>query len=191
MHVFIKDEVQWLLNMAGCCKRSCGTVVRTGVVTRYNFPFDISLWYAFGKNLILMMWTQKSNKKIVSISIGVLFPSIVWWESYHENGKINSSLVLVTPRIFLFVIGNKQKNPRGHEYQTKEIRSDLNWSINLVNILMYVCSLIKSVFVILCISYFPHCSVSVFATFQKNTIWYVFCHKYSAGLMRDADIYHS
>ena len=49
-----------------------------------------------------------------------------------------------------------------------EIRSDFNWSINLVNILMYACSLIKSVFVILFISYFPHYSVSAFATFQKN-----------------------
>ena len=51
----------------------------------------------------------------------------------------------------------------------KEIRSDFNWSINLVNILMFTCSLIKSVSVILFISYFPHCSVSAFATFQKNT----------------------
>jgi hypothetical protein len=51
----------------------------------------------------------------------------------------------------------------------KEIRSDFNWSINLVNILMFTCSLIKSVFVILFISYFPDCSVSAFATFQKNT----------------------
>ena len=51
----------------------------------------------------------------------------------------------------------------------KEIRSDFNWSINLVNILMFTCSLIKSVFVILFISYFPHYSVSAFATFQKNT----------------------
>ena len=49
-----------------------------------------------------------------------------------------------------------------------KIRSDFNWSINLVNILMYACSLIKSVFVILFISYFPHYSVSAFATFQKN-----------------------
>ena len=51
----------------------------------------------------------------------------------------------------------------------KEIRSDFNWSINLVNILMFTSSLIKSVFVILFISYFPDRSVSAFATFQKNT----------------------
>jgi hypothetical protein len=51
----------------------------------------------------------------------------------------------------------------------KEIWSDSNWSINLVIILMCTCSLIKSVFVILFIFYFPHCSVSAFATFQKNT----------------------
>jgi hypothetical protein len=49
----------------------------------------------------------------------------------------------------------------------KEIRSDFNRSINLVNI-MFTCSLIKSVFVILFISYFLHCSVPAFATFQKN-----------------------
>jgi hypothetical protein len=35
---------------------------------------------------------------------------------------INSSLVPVTPRIFLFDI--KQKNPRGHGYQTILILSD-------------------------------------------------------------------
>ena len=51
----------------------------------------------------------------------------------------------------------------------KEIRSDFNWSINLVNILMFTSSLIKSVFVILFIFYFPYYSVSAFATFQKNT----------------------
>ena len=51
----------------------------------------------------------------------------------------------------------------------KEIWSDFNWNINLVNILMFTCSLKKSVFVILFISYFPHRSVSAFATFQKNT----------------------
>jgi hypothetical protein len=33
-----------------------------------------------------------------------------------ESSLIQSSLLLVTPRIFLFDI--KQKNPRGHEYQT-------------------------------------------------------------------------
>ena len=51
----------------------------------------------------------------------------------------------------------------------KEIWSDFNWNINLVNILMFTCSLKKSVFVILFISYFPDRSVSAFATFQKNT----------------------
>ena len=117
----IIDGVQWLLNMAGCCKSSCGTIVHTGAVTWYNFPSDISLQYSFGKNL--MMWTQKSNNKIASKLVGVLFPSTVWWESYYENGK--------------------------------RIRSDFNWSINLVNILMFTWSLIKSVFVIFFISYFP------------------------------------
>jgi hypothetical protein len=39
----------------------------------------------------VMMLTQKSNKKKeVWKSVGVLFPSTVWWESYHENGKRNS-----------------------------------------------------------------------------------------------------
>jgi hypothetical protein len=47
----------------------------TGAVTRYDFPSDISLRYAFGKNL--MMLTQKSNKKIISKSVGVLFSSTV------------------------------------------------------------------------------------------------------------------
>ena len=69
----------------------------------------------------------------------------------------------------------------------KEIWSDFNWSINLVNILMFTCTLIKSVFVILFVFYFPHCSVSAFTTFQKNTkktnnIWYVFVNKYSVVL---------
>ena len=74
--------------MAGWCKSSCGTVVCTVAVTQYDFPTDISLQYAFGKNL--MMWTQMSNKKIVSKLVGILFPSTVWWESYHGNGKRNS-----------------------------------------------------------------------------------------------------
>ena len=61
---------------------------------------------------------------------------------------------------------------------------------------MFSSSLIKSVFVILFISYFPHCSVSAFVIFQKNTkktnnIWYVFWNKYSAEVVRDADIYLS
>ena len=64
----------------------------------------------------------------------------------------------------------------------KEIRSDFNGLINLVNIIMFSSSLIKSVFVILFISYFPHCSVSTFVIFQKNTkktnnILYVFWNK--------------
>ena len=40
---FFKDEVQLFVNMTGFCKSSCGTVVRTGAVTRYDFPSDISL----------------------------------------------------------------------------------------------------------------------------------------------------
>jgi hypothetical protein len=50
----------------------------------------------------------------------------------------------------------------------KEIRSDLNWSTNLVNIVMCTCSLIKSVSVIWFISILPDCFISAFATFQKN-----------------------
>ena len=69
----------------------------------------------------------------------------------------------------------------------KEIRSDFNWSIDLVHILMFICSLIKSVLSFWFISYFPHCSVSAFATLQKNAkkniIFYVFCNKYSVELM--------
>ena len=61
MHVFFNDEVQLFFNMAGGCKSSCGTVVRTAAITRYDFPSDISLRYAFGKTL--MMLTQKSIKK--------------------------------------------------------------------------------------------------------------------------------
>jgi hypothetical protein len=56
----------------------------------------------------------------------------------------------------------------------KEIRSGFNWSINLVNIVMLTCSLVKSVFVILFIFYFPHCSVSAFAILQKNTKTIIF-----------------
>ena len=63
---------------------------------------------------------------------------------------------------------HQQSDENGIVRTVKKIRSDFNWSINLVNILMYACSLIKSVFVILFISYFPHYSVSAFATFQKN-----------------------
>jgi len=77
----------------------------------------------------------------------------------------------------------------------KEIRSDFNWSINLVNILLYACSLIKSVFVILFISYFPTVPFRLLQHFKRiqitHNIWYVFCNKYSAELMRDTDIYQS
>lgn len=58
-----------------------------------QWPSDFTLWCAFYKNHI--MWTQKcnvekSNRNIVYKSIGILFPLlIVWWESYHENGKEN------------------------------------------------------------------------------------------------------
>jgi hypothetical protein len=129
---FFKDEVQWFFNMVGCCKSSWGTIVHTGAVTRYDFPSDVSLRYACGKNL--MMWTQTSNQNRLAFYFH--------WQS-DENHIMRT---------------------------VKEIWSDFNWSINLVNIiLMFTCSLIKSVFVILFISYFPHCSVSAFATFQKNT----------------------
>jgi hypothetical protein len=37
-----------------------------------------------------------------------------------------------------------------------------------VNIVIFTCSLIKSVSVIWFISILPHCSISAFATFQKN-----------------------
>ena len=97
------------LNMAGCTKSSCGTVVRTGAVTRYDFPSDISLWYAFGKNL--MMWTQKSNKKLFQNRLASYF---------HRQSDEN--------RIMRTVI---------------EIRTDFNWNINLMNILMFTCSLIS------------------------------------------------
>jgi hypothetical protein len=87
---------KWLFRQKNTGICSFSAAVRTGAVTRYDFPSNISLRYAFGKNL--MMWTQNSNKKIVSKSIGVLFPSTigvlfpptVWWESYRENGKQNS-----------------------------------------------------------------------------------------------------
>jgi hypothetical protein len=64
----------------------------------------------------------------------------------------------------------------------KEIWSDFNWSINLVNILMYYCSLIKSVFFILFISYFPHVPFQLLQHFKRiqkkpHNIWYVFCNK--------------
>jgi hypothetical protein len=118
--------------MTGCCKSSCGTVVHTGAVTWYDFPSDISLRYAFGKNL--MMLTQKSNKKIV-----------LNWLAFYFHRQSDDNHIMRT---------------------VKEIWSDFNWSINLVNIVMFTCSLIKSVFVIWFISYFTHCSVS---TFQKNT----------------------
>jgi hypothetical protein len=58
----------------------------------------------------------------------------------------------------------------------KEIQSDFNWSINLVKDLhsrfsehfnVYMFS-DKIIFCHLFISYFPHYSVSAFATFQKN-----------------------
>jgi len=119
--------------MAGCCKSSCGTVVRTGAPGHtIRFSIQYFLRYAFGKNLI--MWTQKSNKKSFQNRLAFYF---------HRQSYDNPIMRTV-----------------------KEIRSDFNWSINLVNILMFSCSLIKSFFVI---SYFPHSSVSAFATFQKNT----------------------
>jgi hypothetical protein len=150
--------------MTGCCKSSCGTIVHTGAVTRYDFPSDISLQYAFGKNL--MMLTQNR--------INFFFQN---WLAFYFHRQSDENHIMRT---------------------VKEIRSNFNWSINLVNIVMFTCSLIKSVFVIWFISYFTHCSISAFATFQKNTktkkkhsIWYVFCNKYSVELMRDADIYLS
>ena len=128
-------------------------------VTRYNFLSDISLRYAFGKNL--MMWIKKLFQNQLAFY-------------FHWQPDVYRIMRMV-----------------------KEIRSDFNWSINLMNILMFTCSLIKSVFVILFVFFFPHCSVSAFATFQRihtkkhHNIWYLFCNKYSAELVRDADIYLS
>ena len=110
---------------------SCVQVPSHDTIFNPIFPYDM----LSAKILWCEQWTQKSNKKIVSKSVGVLSQS-------DENPIMRT---------------------------VKELRSDFNWSINLVNILMFSCSLIKSVFVILFISYFPHCSVSAFATFQKNT----------------------
>ena len=77
----------------------------------------------------------------------------------------------------------------------KEIWSDFDWSINLVNILIYACSLIKYVFVILFISYFPTVPFRLLQHFKRiqktHNIWYVFCNKYSAELTSDTDIYLS
>ena len=48
-----------------------------------------------------------------------------------ESSLIQSSLVPVTPRIFLFDI--KQKNPRGHGYQTTFNRTVVPYEISKVN----------------------------------------------------------
>jgi hypothetical protein len=145
MYVLIRTKFNDFCMMAGCCKSSCGTLVRTGAVTRYDFPSDISLRYGFRKNFI--MRTQKSNKKSFENRLAFYF---------HRQSDENPIMRTV-----------------------KEIRSDFNGLINLVNIIMLSCFLIKSVFVILFISYFPHCSVSAFVIFQKNAkithnILYVF-----------------
>jgi hypothetical protein len=75
MHVFLKDEVQSFFNMTGCCKHCRGTVVRTGA------SHDTIFYPIFPCDMLsannLMMLTQKSNKKIVSKLVGVLFPSTV------------------------------------------------------------------------------------------------------------------
>jgi hypothetical protein len=78
----------------------------------------------------------------------------------------------------------------------KEIRSDFNWSINSVKILMFNCFLIKSVFchfvyfLLYPLFRFGFCNISKEYK-KKHNIWYVSCNKYSVELMRDADIYIS
>ena len=76
----------------------------------------------------------------------------------------------------------------------KEIWSDFNWSINLVNILMYSDKISICHFIYFLLSpLFLFGFYNISKEYQENphNIWYVFCNKYSAELMRDADIYLS
>ena len=59
-----------------------------------------------------------------------------------------------------------------------------------MNILTFTCFLIKSVFVLLFVLKFLHCSVSAFATIKKNNnnSLYVFGYKYSAVLGEEIGI---
>ena len=59
----------------------------------------------------------------------VRFSLSIWWR-YGISRSCDKcvSLVLVTPRIFLFDI--EQKNPRGHEYQTNSVLTYKQYSQN-------------------------------------------------------------
>jgi hypothetical protein len=77
----------------------------------------------------------------------------------------------------LFFYFHRQSDDNHITRTVKEIWSDFNWSINLVNILLYTCSLIKSVFVILFISFFPFSSKHYLIDFYYNlymiTGWHI------------------
>ena len=104
-----------------------------------RFSIRYFLVKCFSKNL--MMLTQKSNKK-------KSFQNWFTWLAFYFHRQSDENRIMRT---------------------VKEIQSDFNWIINLVNIVMFTCSLIKTVSVIWFISYLPHCSVPAFVTFQKDT----------------------
>ena len=93
-----------------------------------RFSIRYFLVKCFSKNL--MMLTQKSNKK-------KSFQNWFTWLAFYFHRQSDENRIMRT---------------------VKEIQSDFNWIINLVNIAMFTYSLIKSVSVILFISYLPHCS---------------------------------
>ena len=75
----------------------------------------------------------------------------------------------------------------------KEIRSDFNWGINLVNILKYSDKISFGHFIYFLLSpLFRFGFYNISKEYpKKKKKWYVFCNKYSDELMRDADIYLS
>jgi hypothetical protein len=103
MHIFFKDEVQWLLKMAGCCKSGCGTVVHTGAVTRYDFPSNISLRYAFVKNL--MMWTRDVIRS-------------------RQPAKISGNSSCQRWLLFLFKKNNERKFIKYQQYNVVRVSTD-------------------------------------------------------------------
>ena len=160
MHLFFKDEVQWCLNMVGCCKGSCEpsyVQVRShDMICHLIFPCDMLS--------AKILWCEHKSRIKKSFQNRLAF----YFQRQSDENRIMGTV--------------------------EEIRSDVNWSINLVNILMFICSLISFChfiyFLLSQLFRFGFCNISKEYK-KKHSIWYVFCNKYSAELMHDADIYLS
>ena len=89
--------------MTGCCKSSCGTVVHTGAVTWYDFPSNISLRYAFVKNL--MMWTRDVIRS-------------------RQPAKISGNSSCQRWLLFLFKKNNERKFIKYQQYNVVRVSTD-------------------------------------------------------------------